>query len=206
MKLSSVVVTTMVALVALAPMAAAGPQPPAQPAAPAAQPPADQPAPPAPPARLPFPPDAKYAYIDLQRVANQSTDGQAANRQVQTLSEAKIAELEAKQMEMQGSQQRLEQNANVMSADAQIQLQRQIERLSVDIQRMTEDAEAEVGRLQQELQIQFQQKLIPAIDKVAAARGLEFIFSAGEGGLIWANPALDITMDVVEELNSTATP
>ena len=204
MRLLSVVATIMVML---APAVGAEPQPPAQPAAPVTQPPATPgPAAPVPAARLPFPPDAKTAYVDLQRVANESTEGQVANQQVQTLSEQKIAEIEARQQELAASQQKLEQNANVMSAEAQLQLQREIERLNVDIQRMTQDAEAEVGQLQQQLQLAFQQRLIPAIDRVAAAKGLQFIFDAGAGGLIWANPALDITADVVDELNNSAPP
>lgn len=200
MRLLSVVATMTVVL---SPTIGAA-QPPAQAAAPATQPPAT--AAPAPPARLPFPADAKHGYLDLQRVANESTAGQAANQQVQSLSDTKLAQLEAKQIELQGSQQKLEQNASVMSAEAQLQLQNEIERLNIEIQRMSQDAEAEVSQLQQQLQLSFQQQLVPAIDRVAAAKGLQFIFSAGEGGLIWANPALDITMDVVDELNNSTAP
>jgi len=141
--------------------------------------------------------------VDLQRVANESNSGQAANLRVQELSEEKIKTIEARNLELQASQQKLQQNANVMSAEAQMQLQREIERLTTDVQRMTQDAEAEVSDLQQSLQLQFQQELIPAIDRVAAARGLQFIFSAGDGGLIWANPALDISQDVIADLNGT---
>ena len=210
MKLLSVVATVatmMVALVALTAPAqvAAGPQAPAQ--TPAAQPPqpAAQPPPPTPPpARLPFPPDATHAYIDLGRVAAESLDGQAANQRVQALSEQKVQVLEGRTVELQASQQQLQQNANVMSAEAQLQLQRDIERLSIDIQRMTQDAENEVAELQQTLQLEFQQKLVPAIDRVAASKGLRFIFSAGNGGLIWAAPAFDITADVVAELDKAS--
>ena len=196
MKLLSVVAAMVVALVALIAPAHVAAEPQAQ--APA-QTPAPQPAPAA--ARLPFPPGAKYAYVDLQRVANESSEGQAANRRVQELSEQKIQVIEGRNAELQGSQQKLQQNANVMSAEAQLQLQREIERLNRDIQRMTEDAEGEVTQLQETLQLEFQQKLVPAIDRVAATKGVEFIFSAGDGGLIWANPALDLTADVVAELN-----
>ena len=168
-------------------------------------PPAPRPLAPVPaPARLPFPPDAKYAYIDLQRVANESRDGQLANQRVQELGEAKVKVLEGRNIELQASQQKLQQTANVMSAEAQLQLQREIERLSVEIQRLTQDAETEVGELQQTLQLEFQQKLVPAIDSVAARLGLHFVFSAGDGGLIWANPALDITADVVDELDKAS--
>ena len=158
------------------------------------------------PARLPFPSGAQQAYIDLQRVANESSEGQAANQQVQALSEERIRAIETRSVELRGSQQKLQQNANVMSAEAQLQLQRDIDRLNIEVQRLTQDAEAEVAELQQTLQIEFQQKLVPAIDRVAASRGLQFIFSVGDGGLIWANPALDITTDVVEELNKAAQP
>ncbi len=211
MKLLSVVATMMVAFVALTAPAqvAAGPQtqtqtpaqsPAAQPPQPTAQVPELAPA----PARLPFPPDARHAYIDLGRVAAESIDGQAANQRVQVLSEQKVQVLEGRTVELQASQQKLQQNANVMSAEAQLQLQREIERLGIDIQRMTQDAETEVAELQQTLQFEFQQKLAPAIDRIAASKGLRFIFSAGDGGLIWAAPAFDITVDVVAELDKAS--
>ena len=218
MKLLSVgatVATMMVALVVLTAPAqvAAGPQtqtpdqapaqtPVAQPPPPTAQVPELAPA----PARLPFPPDAMHAYVDLARVAAESIDGQAANQRVQALSEQKVQVLEGRTVELQASQQKLQQNATVMSTEAQLQLQREIDRLGLDIQRMTQDAETEVVNLQQTLQIEFQQKLVPAIDRVAASMGLQFIFSAGDGGLIWAAPALDITADVVAELDKASEP
>ena len=209
MKLLNVVATMMVALVALMAPAhvAAGPQTQTPAQTPAAQPPqptAQAPEPAPAPARLPFPPDATHAYVDLARVASESIDGQAANQRVQALSQQKVQVLEGRTVELQASQQKLQQNATVMSAEAQLQLQREIDRLSLDIQRMTQDAETEVAELQQTLQFEFQQKLVPAIDRVAASKGLQFIFSAGDGGLIWAVPALDITADVVAELDKAS--
>jgi outer membrane protein len=214
MKLLSVgatVATMMVALVALTAPAqvTAGPQTQTPAQTPAAQPPqspAQVPEPAPAPARLPFPPDATHAYVDLARVAAESIDGQAANQRVQALSAQKVQMLDGRTVELQASQEKLQQNANVMSAEAQLQLQREIERLSIDIQRMTQDAENEVAELQQTLQLEFQQKLVPAIDRVAASKGLRFIFSAGNGGLIWAAPAFDITADVVAELDKASQP
>ena len=217
MKLLSVVAAMMVALVALTAPAqvAAGPQTPAPAQTPAAQPPATQPPgaqPPAaqppeptpPPARLPFPPDATQAYVDLGRVASESLDGQEANRRVQELSAQKLQVLEGRTVELQANQQKLQQNASVMSAEAQLQLQREIERMTREIQRMSEDADTELAELQQTVQIEFQQKLVPAIDRVAANKGLRLVFSAGDGGLVWATPALDITADVVAELDKAS--
>ena len=213
MKLLSVVAAMMVALVALTAPAqvAAGPQTPAPAQTPAAQPPGAQPPestpppePTPPPARLPFPPDATYAYVDLARVASESLDGQEANRRVQELSAQKLQVLEGRTVELQANQQKLQQNASVMSAEAQLELQREIERMTREIQRMSEDADTELAELQQTVQIEFQQKLVPAIDRVAASKGLRLVFSAGDGGLVWATPALDITADVVAELDKAS--
>ena len=134
MKLLSVVAAMMVALVALTAPAqvAAGPQTPAPAQTPAAQPPGAQPPaaqppePTPPPAWLPFPPDATQAYVDLGRVASESLDGQEANRRVQELSAQKLQVLEGRTVELQANQQKLQQNASVMSAEAQLQLQREI--------------------------------------------------------------------------------
>jgi len=196
MRLLSVIATTMVALMVIfAPADATG-----QPLAPPA--PAAAAATDAPPARLPFPPGATHAYVDLQQVAAQSSVGQTANQQVQSLSEAKVAQIEATNAELAASQQKLQQSGGVLSNEAQLQLQAEIETLNTRVQRQTQDAEAEVVRFQQGLQLEFNAKLAPALDQVGATRGLSFIFSVGEGGIAWANPALDVSADVILALDA----
>ena len=177
------------------------------------------------PAAGALPAGATFAYIDIGRIAAESTEGQAANTAVQDLSEKKLAELEATNAEVQGrvsalneqliaAQQKLQQGQNVISPEAASSLQREISRLQVDIerasqdsqaeiQRMTQDAEAEVQDLQVRLQGEFETKLIPAIDKMAAEKGLSFIFSAAQG-LVWADPALDLTQELIDSLNAEA--
>ena len=164
------------------------------------------------------------AYVDLQRVASESSAGQQANARVQELSEQKVSEIEVKTAELQGRvtalneqlqelQQKLQQGQTIMSAEARLELQRQISKLQVDVQRtsqdsqaeaerLTQDAEAEVQQLQQELQIEFQKRLVPVLEQVAVDRKLSFIFSASEGGLIWADTSLDLTEELIELLNA----
>ena len=181
---------------------------------------------PAVPASLPFPAGAKYGYVDLQRILAESIEGQAANVRVQELTNQKLAEIEARNKQLQGSldatnqqleasQQKLAQGETVMSAEARLSLSRDISRMQLDIQRhsqdaqaemerVTQDAEAEVGELQQQLQIEFEAKLQPAIDAVATETGIDFLFGVGQGGVVWANRALDLTLAVVDQLNAAA--
>ncbi len=172
------------------------------PAAPAAAPAQTAPAPAPPPAPRPFPQEAKVAYVVLQRIANESADGRVATTRIQALQQKKAAELTNMQQKLAASQQRLEKEGAVMSANAAADLQKQVEKLTVDIQRFTQDAQAEVQDLQQALQGEFQQRLEPVLQLLAAEMGLQFIFNGPDAGLVWADAALDISNEVIKKLDS----
>ncbi len=156
--------------------------------------------------RPPFPAGAKFAFVDLQRVAAESVEGQAANAKVQEVRDQKIAEIEEKNTTLQASQQKLQQGQTILSPDVRLQLQRDIDKILLDIERFTQDAEAEVGALQQTLQIEFQQKLLPVIDQVANEKQLDFIFSVADSGLVWAAPSLDVTGEIIRRFDASGSP
>ncbi len=185
----------------VAAQAAQTPAPAAQTPAPAAQAPA-QPAAPAQQLSVPFPADAKVAYIDIQRIANESAEGKSASARVKGLQEKKLAELGERQKQLQANREKLEQSGGVMNDSARAQLEKEIERQTVDIQRATQDAQAEVQELQQQLQLEFQRKLSPVIQQVAQERGLYMLFSRFDSGLVWASPGLDVTADVIKRFDA----
>jgi outer membrane protein len=175
------------------PLAAQAPTPPA----PAAQAPAPAPAPP-----RPFPEGAKVAYVVLQRIASESADGKAATAKIQALQQKKAAELNEKNKQLQGVQQKLEKEATVLSSTAASELQKQVDRLNVEIQRLTQDAQQEVQDLQAQLQQEFQAKLEPVLQEIGREKGLHFIFNGPDAGLVWADAALDISADVIRKLDA----
>lgn len=199
-----IVVVALSAVLAASPsyaQAAGGQAKPAAPAAPApAAPAAQAPAPPAAP--KPFPQGAKVAYVVLQRIANESADGRVATTRIQALQQKKAAELNEKNKQLTTMQQKLEKEGSVMSATAAADLQKNIDKLNVDLQRFTQDAQAEVQELQQQLQAEFQDKLTPVLAKVAEDMGLEFVFNGPDAGLVWADPALDISSEVIKKLDA----
>jgi outer membrane protein len=201
---SLVVVLVLSVMLAGSPVFAQAPvpaqQPPAKPAptAPATAAPAQPPAP------KPFPQGAKIAYVVLQRIANESADGRVATTRIQALQQKKAAELNEKNKQLTGMQQKLEKEGSVMSASASADLQKSIEKLNVEVQRFTQDAQAEVQELQQELQQEFQDRLTPVIQAVAAEMGLHFVFNGPDAGLVWADAALDISSDVIKKLDASA--
>jgi len=168
-----------------------------QPAAPAQ----DQPLTPPKPV---FQAGLKYGYVRIDLIAAASSEGKALNAKVQALQDQKTKELNDKNKQLQASMDRLEKTGSVLSDQVRNQLQIEIERQQRDIQRFTEDAEQDLRSLSQQLQVEFERKVLPAIDKVAKDKGVHFVFNAGDSGLVWADPSMELTAEVIAELDAAA--
>jgi outer membrane protein len=199
----------MIASLALATSAApvfaqtapASPAAPAQatPPAPAAQQAAPAPTPPA-----PFPPGAKIAFIDFQRVAAESSEGQASTTKINALVTKKQAEGAEKAKSLQANQQKLSQSGSVMSDAARSALEKDIERQQREGERFQQDAQAEINELQQELQLEFQKKILPLVNQVREERGLQLLLSRADAGIVAWDPGVDVTGDVIKKLDAMA--
>lgn len=152
-----------------------------------------------------FPEDARVAYVDIERVAAISAEGKAANAKLNELRAKKSAELEARSKQVQALQDKLSQSATVLNDVARARLQREFQRAQVDFQRSSEDAQAEVQEAQQETLQAFSAKLFPVIRQVATEKKLWAVFG-NESGLIWHNPATDLSDEVARRLDAAAAP
>ena len=129
-------------------------------------------APPAAPPQSPLPAGAKIAYVNVQAIAANSAEGKAANAKIESLVNKKRSEINANQKTPQ------------------------------DAQRLQQEAQQEVQKLQAELQGEFQQKLVPILQKMAQEKHLSMLLSAQEAGLIWAEPGLDLTSEAIRRLDA----
>jgi len=174
--------------------------PPAQQQTPPAAPAAAPQAAPAPPAK--FPEGAKYAFINIQRIASESSEGRTSSSRIEALRAKKAADLTEKNKAVEALQAK--QRSSVMSEAAAAQIQKDIDKTQVDIQRMTQDAQAELQDLQNELQLDFQRKVGPVVEAVAREKGLQLLFSQADSGLVWADQGLDLTAEVIRRLDAAS--
>src|SRR5262245_23202821 len=165
---------------------------PAAPAQPAAKPPS-------PP--VPFPQDAKYAFVDVQQIASNSSAGKEASKKLQALTEKKQGEISEKSKQLQALTTKRDTSVGVMNEAARTQLEKDIDRLQRDIQFANSNAQAEVNDLQTELQNEFQKKLIPIIEELAKEKGLYLIFTA-ESGFAYVHPGLNLSEEVIKRLDA----
>jgi outer membrane protein len=208
------IAASLVAALSAAPAFAQPAQPPAQPKpapqVPAQQPPAQPPAPaaatPAPQPPAPFPAGAKIAWINPQRVFQESNDGKAGLTRVQALISKKQTEGADKQKQLQANQTKLQTSGSVMNDTARGQLEKEIERQQTDAQRFQQDAQAEINELQQEVQNEFVKKVTPLIEQVAKEKGLQMVFDVTSAGIAWGDPGLDLTAEVIKKLDGPKPP
>jgi outer membrane protein len=191
-------VLTALAILALATGARAQ-TPPATPAQTPAKPQAQAAAP------RSFPPDAKLAYVDISRIAAESSEGKAARAKLTEFQQAKKTDLQKREEALQAARQKLTQTGMVLSDTARAQLQKDVDRLDRELQRATQDAQDDTNRLNKDLLSAFQKKVLPLVSKVAAEKGLHEVFSLADTGFVWYDPSLDITAEVLKRLEA-ATP
>jgi len=167
-------------------------QPPAAPAA-AAQPPA---------APKPFPEGAKIGYIDLQYIASNSVEGKAATSKIQEFTKKKTAELEGKQKALEAARNKLLQGGTVLSDSARGQMEKDIDKMARELQFAQQEAQSEQQALTTELQNDFQTRLNPIIDQVANEKGLHYVLSIADSGVVWVNTGLNISSEVMKRLDA----
>lgn len=162
------------------------------------------PAAPKPPA--PFPQGAKMAFINIQAIAANSSAGKDASKRLADLNSKKAAEIADKNKQLQAAQTKLNTGGAVLSESARSVLEKDIDRMQRDIQFSSQNAQAEMNDLQNELQGEFQQKLLPLVKAIAEEKGLQAVFSIQDSGVAYWDPGLDISDEVIKRLDTTKAP
>jgi len=146
----------------------------------------------------------RFAVINIQRIAAESTEGKASTAKVQALNQKKISDLNDLNKRLQADQQKLSAQGTMLNEAARAELERNIDKEQKDLQRSQQDAQEEVQQLQQDLQNAFQAKLLPIIQQVVAERKITILFSQADAGIVFADPTLDLTADVIKRFDTAA--
>jgi outer membrane protein len=153
----------------------------------------------------PFPENPKVAIVNFQRIEAESAEGKAFNAKAQSFIQQKQTQISEMEKKLAADQLKQQQQQSVLNEQARSQLESDIQRQTKEIQRFRQDAQEEVQDLLRDLQASFQRKLLPIIQQVAQERGIHLMLSYADSGLIWHDPGIDVTADVIKRLDA-ATP
>jgi outer membrane protein len=146
----------------------------------------------------------KIAVIDIERIAAESVAGKQLFDALKAENDKIMEERAKREQEIRDMQTKV--NSEILSQDAKLRLQRDIERKRTEATRWLEDVQRDFEAKRQEGEAKFQERLGPIVEAVAKENGIGLIFRATPGLTFVLDPQLDISPLVVQKLDAAAAP
>lgn len=147
--------------------------------------------------------DAKIAVVDIQALTLMSDEGKAIGEKLEKRYQEISAELQKEQKTIEEKETRLRTQDRLMSATAKAQLAKEIDDAKIVFDRKNQDYQKEMDDLQKDLLGPVALKVQQLLDVYVREKDYTLVIdlSAAEGNLVWANPANNVTQDVMKRLN-----
>jgi Skp family chaperone for outer membrane proteins len=148
----------------------------------------------------------RFAGLSPRRAFAESAPGKAALAQLTAIKDRQAREIASRNEALQSRERALQESGSVLSEDVRAQRSKELEKFRIDVRRFIEDAQADLLGAQRDIESAFLVKLRPAVETVAKEKGLQLIVNLDAESVVWADPALDITADVVKQLARAEVP
>lgn len=145
-----------------------------------------------------------FAYINSQRIIQEAPGAQEARQAFERDMAEYQAELQQLEEELKGMMDEFEQRQVMMSPEARQNRQQEILQKQREYQQRAEELQERAAQRQNELVEPIMNRIQTVIEELRQERGYTMIFDAAGGALIAADPALDITEEVLSRLRATA--
>lgn len=146
----------------------------------------------------------KIGYINSQQILAQApgtTEAQQAFETDMTRYRAQVDSLEAA---LETAQQDFQRQQSTLSESARRERQQELQQQFTEYQQRLGELEQLAQRRQQELVQPIMQRISGVIEQIREEQGFAMIFDAASGGVITADPSLDLTEQVLERLRAGA--
>jgi outer membrane protein len=145
----------------------------------------------------------KIGVVDLYKAVNDSEQGKKAKAELESIVKSKQEALEAKGRAIEKLRADIEKQGDALSADAKKNKAEEYERLTREYQRNMADSQNEVRKKESELTGRIIKQLREIVMAMAAEDKYSIIFERADGVVLFVNPSLDVTDEVISRLDST---
>jgi len=149
--------------------------------------------------------DLRVGYIDSARIFQEYADAKEAQQRFDRLVQGWRDEAAEKEKAVNQLRQEVRDQAPILSALKRQEREAALQRAVNDYESFIQDVWGPNGRAAQENDRatgDVVQSIRGAVEKVASTKGLEIVLDAASGFLVYADRTLDLTSDVITELNS----
>lgn len=145
----------------------------------------------------------KVGIVNSMEVLDKSAEGKRVIARLQERDKSnqdRVGNLDEdiRQLETKLNTQRL-----TLTNEALMQLSSDIDRKRTERKRFAEDSLREIQELQARLYNKLQNELLPIIEQIGKDMNLDVIFDLGKGGVIYFNPSIELTAEVIKRYDAS---
>jgi outer membrane protein len=150
----------------------------------------------------------KVAIINVQDAIMATADGKKAAADMTAKFTPRRSVLEKKNSDMQTMQDQVRKGGATMSAEARDKLNKDIDALQKSLQRDSEDFDADVQQEQNKIMNDLGEKMMSLVIKHCQQNGIGMVVNVSDPQtpVLWADPALDITQEVIRLYDAAHPP
>jgi len=146
----------------------------------------------------------KIGYIDSQAILDQDPSARTAQQQFEASLATYQAEVQQLGEDLQLLIDQYEQQQAMLSDEAKANREEQIRLKQAQYQQRITELEQQAGVRQAELVEPVMERITAVIEEIRAEGNYSMIFDVAAQGIISADPALDLTAEVVRRLQAVA--
>lgn len=144
------------------------------------------------------------AFIDLQKALNMSDAGVKAKAEIGQQVKKYEAKVNAEQEALKQMKKELDKQAVLLSDEARSKKEREFQQRAKEFQRFTKDVQDELKQKDNDFTKRIINEILDVARKIGKERGYAVILEKNESSLVYADPAVDLTDDVIKAYNSSS--
>jgi outer membrane protein len=145
--------------------------------------------------------DSKLAFVDLQRALEETEDGKKAKAKLKADFEKKQKELDEKQEELKKLKDEFDKKAPLMKPDAQAAEQKKLQDRFIELQQIYQRLQKDLATKEQEATSGIFRRLQEVVASIAEREKFTMVLEKNSS-VVWGQPSLDITNEVIRQYNS----
>ena len=145
--------------------------------------------------------DVRLGYVDLHRAIAEVQDGRSAKAKLKKEYDLRQQELDTKQEEVKQAQADLQSRGDAMSEEAKQKAQREVDQKVIEVGRLYQSLQKELAEKEQAALKPIFAKMNVLIQTIAESEGLTMVFEKSDSTLLYAQPSLDLTNELIRRYN-----
>jgi len=150
-----------------------------------------------------FAQQVKVGVVNSQNAFNTSLEGKKAQGQLQDKDNKIKADLAKLDNEIKQLQTKLSTQQMTLTNEAAVQIQSDIDKKTTARKRLEEDATRDMQQVKYALIQRIRGEMVGIIEAIAKEKGYDLVLDLGASGIVFFNPTIDITDEVIKRYDAT---